>query len=572
MTNLDDPSPTAASSGSDSVNIWQWGFFEDGDRKPLYTADYNNGGSDLTFWGNESSLDYSMIHFYKNIPLPEDLQQGCDVPAERLPMEFCFSTKWTYWVGNSTDGSDPSVVYDQPTTFTNEGGPSKIQGIEFSASRWECGYRNEIAMQWENVAEGTWRYWYPTNYTWIALPDSCGITEDMAQPAYDTEHTFELCAIIDGKNINYKTMRLNDAIIDLETCMAHIDVPILFDDNAATLLAGAIQLDGTEVNHPFRVFANDMNLEYKCPEEPSSSPSEAPSLSLLPSDSPSSSPTQCQVDTDCTDSLTCSIDTCVDGFCRNEPNTTAAVIDENFNEATCYLHHGWRRTCNEWFSDGGSVDVVSSNGGTYFRSFDRTKPYNGPKIEIHPKVDCIANNTRYELYARVRLVKPGGTSNCTMGLIEKCPGLTFEYRKSPDGAWDYKSIIDKTPSASDGEWFEMSAVFDFIDAYPDIDSFDNGRIYIQNPEAGVEIHLDAFRFTAVLPLGHGVIGPERNSEAVELPEPPAPTVKSLLLGGERTGEFNALLLEPIHVCNDKIATSTAISQHILYAFSRFLLL
>ena len=49
--NLDDQSPTAVSSGSNPVNIWDWGYFEDGDRKPLYSAEYSDEGSNLTFWG-----------------------------------------------------------------------------------------------------------------------------------------------------------------------------------------------------------------------------------------------------------------------------------------------------------------------------------------------------------------------------------------------------------------------------------------------------------------------------------------------------------------------------------------
>jgi len=510
-----------------------------------------------------------MIHFYKNIPLPEDLRQGCDVPAERQPMEFCFSANWTYWVGSSTDGGDPSIVYDQPTTFMNEGGASKIQGIEFSASRWECGYRNEIAMQWENVANGTWRYWYPTTYTWVALPDTCNITQAMSRPAFDTEHVFELCAIIDGKNINYTTMNLNDDVVDLRSCMAHIDVPILLDNNTATLLAGAIQLDGTATNHPFRVYTKDMNLEYKCPEEPTASPSSSPSTSSAPSSlpttstapsdgpsalssvspssnpslspSPSFAPTQCTADTDCTstDLLTCLVDACIDGFCTNKPNLTAAIIDEEF-EGVSDCGSTSSNRCNGWFSDGGLTGVVNNGSDTYFRSYDRGQPWHGPKIEIHPLVDCIANNTRYELYARVRLVKSGGTSNCTNGIIDKCPGLIFQYRELGTNDWVYESLIDKTspPGGADNEWFEMTAVIDLVDKYPDLQDFENGRIYIQNPEAGVEIHLDRFTFTAVLPLDHGVIAPESNSKVVILPDPPAPTADSLLLGNDRTGKMS----------------------------------
>ena len=118
--------------------------------------------------------------------------------------------------------------------------------------------------------------------------------------------------------------------------------------------------------------------------------------------------------------------------------------------------------------------------------------------------------------------------------------MIFQYKELSANDWVYESLVDKTspPGGADNEWFEMTAVIDLVDKYPDLQDFENGRIYIQNPEAGVEIHLDRFTFTAVLPLDHGVIAPESNSKVVILPDPPAPTADSLLLGNDRTGKMS----------------------------------
>lgn len=249
-----------------------WGFFEDGGRHPEYSAAYANGGTDLTFWGDADSLQYSMIHFYKNVYLPPTEQQSCS--TTRAARDFCFSTQWSYGVASDTSQpTDPSTTYDQPTTFNNECiegkgcWSSRIQAIEFSASRWECNSRNEIALQWCNICgrDGdwhsgvpVWRYW---DQGWKSIPDECGIESALSTLAHNTLHDLEVCGTIDGVETRYTTMRINGVTIDLSQCIANA-VSIVPSGTSSSLLAAAIQLDGTSQNHPFRVHVEETSLDY----------------------------------------------------------------------------------------------------------------------------------------------------------------------------------------------------------------------------------------------------------------------------------------------------------------------
>jgi hypothetical protein len=252
-----------------------WGYYEDGDRHPKYYATHTATGSELTFYADEETLDYSMIHFYKNIPLPqEQLLPTCNNVLDRAPRTFCFSTKWSYGVADSSaDPTDPATAFDQPTGFNGVGWDAKIQAIEFSASRWECNLRNEIALQWcvvcphlnangENdwhTGSPVWRYW---DNGWTAIPDDCGITAELSQLAHaPVEHELELCGIIDGNDTKYTTFTINGNTIDLHSCMPD-PVDTTSSDRPSSLLALAIQLDATSKNYAFRVQVDDMKLEY----------------------------------------------------------------------------------------------------------------------------------------------------------------------------------------------------------------------------------------------------------------------------------------------------------------------
>eukprot|EP00756_Hemistasia_phaeocysticola_P012091 Hpha_TRINITY_DN15173_c1_g1::TRINITY_DN15173_c1_g1_i1::g.129128::m.129128 len=257
VTNLDDP----------GIN---WGFFEDGGRHPEYSAAYANSGSDLTFWGDANSLDYSMIHFYKNAYLPTTEQADCAAPAQTK--SFCFKTKFSYGVASDlSKPTDPATTYDQPTAFNNECLPgqgcwtSKIQAIEFSASRWECGKRNEVAMQWCNVCarDGDWHsgvpVWRYYNAGWKSLPNSCGVTEAMSRLAHNQLHDFELCGTFDGTQTQYTVLKVGGTTLDLSACTPPVAV---VNSHEGKLLAAAIQHDGTKANHAFRVHVQDTELHY----------------------------------------------------------------------------------------------------------------------------------------------------------------------------------------------------------------------------------------------------------------------------------------------------------------------
>jgi len=57
-----------------------------------------------------------------------------------------------------------SFQFTPTTTYNHVGGPSIVQALEFSMSKWHQGQRYEFALQWQNVGSGApqWRYWDPS--------------------------------------------------------------------------------------------------------------------------------------------------------------------------------------------------------------------------------------------------------------------------------------------------------------------------------------------------------------------------------------------------------------------------
>lgn len=274
VTGIDDPVPNI--NGQQNQRLG-WGYFEFDDRRPGHYTKYNDlDGSDLTFYGEKDTLPYSSIHFDKAIFLPvEQKFQNCDSAPNRPPRQFCFSTKWSYGVANSSD--DPTdymnTAFDQATRFNDDPAlETEINAIGFSAARRECDIKNEIGLRWcvmcdkpdgkggEKWNQGVpvWQYW---DGEWVALPDSCGIDTAMSKLAHGVRHDIQICGDIDGKHTTYNTFTLNGSVIDLKSC---IPSPIDATRQRSSLawLSGFIQLYGAKENDAFRVSVYDTELDY----------------------------------------------------------------------------------------------------------------------------------------------------------------------------------------------------------------------------------------------------------------------------------------------------------------------
>lgn len=134
---------------------------------------------------------------------------------------------------------------------------------------------------------------------------------------------------------------------------------------------------------------------------------------------------------------------------------------------------------NGWYADSGAQNVVSEGDESYLAITLRTGTWAGPKISV--PIDCIQKNTKYLISAKIRLVHPDGVSvsNCTSGILDRCPQLTMQFKETSSSSWEYSSVIDKTLVGSD--WITMSTVLNFYREYPAIDTFFLTRLFFQGP-------------------------------------------------------------------------------------------
>src|SRR5205085_48888 len=102
------------------------------------------------------------------------------------------------------------------TTFNNQGGPSVIQGLEFTMNKWFQSKRWEFAVQWENVEQVAgdgapqWRYWdanQPAANRWV--PFTPGIPQTFTANAW---HHLALQGRIINNQVHYQKFQVDNQI------------------------------------------------------------------------------------------------------------------------------------------------------------------------------------------------------------------------------------------------------------------------------------------------------------------------------------------------------------------------
>jgi hypothetical protein len=169
---------------------------------------------------------YSNIHCYRNLP--------ADSTSDLFSLSMAFQ-------------------YRPTSTFNNAGGPSVVQGLEFTMSKWENGLRYEWALQWENVGTGApkWRYWDPTQpdpNKWVDTGVSGGINGMVW-------HTLTLEGEISNGRVHYRRF-----ILDSQGHPLDITLDPAPAAGEPDRLAVAVQLDGNSTETPYEVFLDDVTL------------------------------------------------------------------------------------------------------------------------------------------------------------------------------------------------------------------------------------------------------------------------------------------------------------------------
>jgi len=169
---------------------------------------------------------YSNAHFYRDLP--------GDPGAGKFEMTMSF-------------------LYRPESTFNNEGGPSRLQGLEFTMNKWYGGWRWEWALQWQNVGEGApqWRYWDPHQaQSWVPL----GIKGSLAGNQW---HALVLKGRIQKNQVLFESF-----VIDGVAHSLNLEIPPASVPNDHDRLAVAVQLDGNAAQAPFDLFIDEVDLKH----------------------------------------------------------------------------------------------------------------------------------------------------------------------------------------------------------------------------------------------------------------------------------------------------------------------
>ena len=142
---------------------------------------------------------------------------------------------------------------------------------------------------------------------------------------------------------------------------------------------------------------------------------------------------------------------------------------------------GW---LNGWYADNGEESLVTEGNVTFLAITNRTGSWSGPTISA--PLSCIEGHgagIRYTIEAKLRLVHSisGEVSNCTSGVLDRCPKLTMIFQRTSSSAYEYATLIENTAVGQDGEWITMSAFFNFYLEYPDIDTFHDVKLSLEKP-------------------------------------------------------------------------------------------
>lgn len=206
--------PTSATLDLE-LSAVDWGGYCEGFSQ--WTMSDSASGLVLDYGGGDP---YSNIHFYRNLSLPSGVRN--------LTMSF--------------DIEVPATTYD------NVGGPSTIQAIEFTVSRWESGRRHEWAIQWVNVgaAQPGYRLWDP-QHGWV----DTGVT-GILTPGW---HRIEIVGQVSSGGAKLRSFSVDGSVSRVNTTIPSVAAPGVGD-----IAAVAIQLDGNYAGSPYTVTVKDVDL------------------------------------------------------------------------------------------------------------------------------------------------------------------------------------------------------------------------------------------------------------------------------------------------------------------------
>lgn len=222
---------TIVSADSLEEEAWEWGGYEEG--TPTWKIEnsiaHAPNGKALNC-GLTGGAPYSNIHCYRNLPADPDARY--------------FSLELDFFVPE--------------TTFNNQGGPSKIQALEFTMNQWQDEYRHEWALQWMNVGSGgpQWRYWdphQPDSERWVPLNIAQTLTNN-------TWHHLRLEGEIrDGKTF-YRYFVIDGIKHELNITLNPFSTP-----GNPDLLAVAVQADGNYAQDAYDFLIDNVHF-YHTPD------------------------------------------------------------------------------------------------------------------------------------------------------------------------------------------------------------------------------------------------------------------------------------------------------------------
>jgi len=230
--NQGPPTPETTASTNLDHDADNWGVYCEGSpnwsKQNVTAPSFDGEALECAITGGSP---YSNVHCYRNLTSE--------------PTASVFVLDFYFWFPVTTHNQNDSI----------------IQAIEFTMNKWYQGKRYEIALQWQNIIDGTgstpqWRYWDPYGEEqWVAF--------DPPIPAILTgglnagnEHHLILEGEIIGGHVHYQRFEIDGQSYSLDILIP----PLCTAPGDTDRLAVAFQLDGNSAESPYNVVVDKLNF------------------------------------------------------------------------------------------------------------------------------------------------------------------------------------------------------------------------------------------------------------------------------------------------------------------------